>query len=137
MISILPAPGTKDGYLTIDRYTLTPSSIALSISYRIFLVLPLKIIVESLQSSVDLLNTTTFYEAIYSTLTSSDYPIYSGVGGSNFDKIVALIALATLLNSNLLIILTTIILYLSKKCKTISETEPPDTTTFTFAPTSF
>jgi len=45
---------------------------ALSISSRIFLVLPLNIIVESLQSSVDLLKTTTFSDAISSTRTSSD-----------------------------------------------------------------
>jgi hypothetical protein len=50
---------------------------------------------------------------------------------------VALTALATLRNSHLLIILTTMILYLSKKCKIISETDPPDTTTLMFAPTSF
>lgn len=102
-----------------------------------FLVLPLKMIVESLQSSVDLLKTTTFSEAIYSTLTSSDSPISSGVGGSSFERMVALMALATLLNSNLLMILTTMILYLSKKCKTMSEIDPPDTTTLTLAPTSF
>ena len=110
---------------------------ALSISSRMFLVLPLRMIVESLQSSVVLLKTTTFSEAISSTLTSSDSPIYSGVGGSSFDKMVALIALATLLNSNLLIILTTIILYLSKKWRTISEIDAPETTTLTLAPTSF
>lgn len=110
---------------------------ALSISSKIFLVLPLKIMVESLQSSVDLLKTTTFSEAIYSTLTSSDSPISSGVGGSSLERIVALMALATLLSSNLLIILTTMILYLSKKWRTISEMDPPETTTLTLAPTSF
>jgi len=54
--------------------------------------------VESLQSSVDLLKTTTFSEAIYSTLTSSDSPISSGVGGSSLERMVALMALATLLS---------------------------------------
>ena len=61
-------------------------------------VLPLNTIVDNLQSSVFLLNITTFYEAIYSTPTSSDVPTYYGVGASSLDKMVALIALATLLN---------------------------------------
>ena len=54
-----------------------------------------------------------------------------------FDRIIALIALATLLSSNLLMILTVIILYLSRKCKTISEIDPPVTTTLMLAFTSF
>lgn len=112
---MLPAPGQNYFYLTIDLKTLTPSSMALSTSSKIFLVLPLNMMVLNLQSSVFLLKTTSFSEAIYSTPTSSDSPIYSGVGASNFDKIVALIALATLLSSNLLRILTTNILYLSRK----------------------
>ena len=137
IISVLPAPGQNYFSLTIDLNTLTPSSIALSTSSKRFLVLPLKIMVLSLQSSVFLLKTTNFSDAIYSTQTSSDSPIYSGVGASNFDKIVALIALATLLNSNLLRIRTTKILYLSKKWRMISEIVPPPRTTFTFAATSF
>lgn len=95
---MLPAPGQNYFSLMIDLNTLTPSLIALSTSSRIFLVLPLKIIVLSLQSSVFLLKTTNFSDAISSTQTSSDYPISSGVGASSLDKIVALIALATLLS---------------------------------------
>lgn len=93
---MLPAPGQNCFSRTIDLKTLTPSLIALSISSKIFFVLPLRIIVLSLQSSVSLLNTTSFSEATSSTATSSDSPIYSGVGASNFDKIVALTALAIL-----------------------------------------
>lgn len=98
MIYVLPAPGTNYFYLTIDLNTLTPSSIALSTSSRIFFVLPLKIIVLNLQSSVFLLKTTSFSDATSSTATSSDSPVYSGVGASSFDRIVALIARAILLN---------------------------------------
>ena len=134
---MLPPPGTNSFSRTRDLNTLTPSSIALSTSSRIFLVLPLKIIVLNLQSSVFLLKTTTFSEAIYSTIISSHSPVSSGVGASNFDRMIALMALATLLISNLLIILTVMILYLSKKCKTISEIDPPVTTTLIFAFTSF
>ena len=84
-------------------------------SSRMLVVLPLRTIVDSLQSSVFLLKMTTFYEAIYSTPTASDDPVSSGVGAYNLDKIVALTALATLLNSNLLRILIAMILYLSRK----------------------
>ena len=101
------------------------------------MVLPLKMMVDSLQSSVSLLNTTNFYDAISSTPTSSEVPVSSGVGASNLERMVALTALEILLNSNLLIILTTNILYLSKKCKTISETDPPETTTLMLAFTNF
>lgn len=71
---------------------------ALSISSKILVVLPLKMIVESLQSSVYLLKMTTFSDAISSTPTSSEVPTYSGVGASSLDRMVALTALATLLN---------------------------------------
>jgi len=93
--------------------------------------------VDSLQSVVFLLKITSFSEAISSTPTSSDVPVSSGVGGYSFERMVALMALATLLSSNLERILTAIILYLSRKCKTISEMEPPETTTLIFAFTSF
>lgn len=134
---MLPAPGQNYFYLTIDLNTLTPSSIALSTSSKIFLVLPLNMMVLSLQSSVFLLKTTSFSEAIYSTPTSSDSPISSGVGASSLDRIVALIARATLRSSNLLRILTTRILYLSRKWSTMSEIVPPPMTTLTFAFTNF
>jgi len=94
-------------------------------------------IVDNLQSSVFLLKITSFSEAIYSTPTSSDVPTSSGVGAYNFDKIVALTALESLRSSNLLKILTAMILYLSKKCKTISEIVPPQTATLILALTSF
>jgi len=61
---VLPAPGQNYFYLTIDLKTLTPSFIALSTSSRMFLVLPLKMIVLNLQSSVFLLKTTSFSDAI-------------------------------------------------------------------------
>ena len=134
---MLPAPGQNYFSLIIDLKTFTPSLMALSTSSKMFLVLPLKTIVLNLQSSVSLLKTTSFSEAISSTQTSSDYPISSGVGAYNLDRIVALIALATLLSSNLLRILTTRILYLSRKCKTISEIVPPPITTLTLALTNF
>lgn len=132
-----PAPGTNSGYLRSDLKTWTPSSMALSISSRMLVVLPLKTMVESLQSSVFLLKMTTFYEAISSTPTSSELPVYSGVGAFSSERIVARTALATLLSSNLLNIFTHIIWNLSKKCKTMSETDPPETTTLMFALTSF
>ena len=92
--------------------------------------------VDNLQSSVLRLKMTTFSDAIYSTPTSSDVPTSSGVGALSSERIVALTALATLLSSNLLKILTTMILYLSIKCKTISETDPPETTTLMLALTN-
>jgi hypothetical protein len=100
-------------------------------------VLPLKTMVDSLQSAVFLLNMTSFSEAISSTPTSSDVPVSSGVGAYSLERMVARTALATLLNSNLDRILTAIILYLSKKCKTISAIDPPQTTTLMLALTSF
>jgi hypothetical protein len=54
---------------------------ALSISSRIFVVLPLSTIVDSLQSVVFLLKMTSFSDAIYSTPTSSEVPVSSAVGG--------------------------------------------------------
>jgi hypothetical protein len=54
---------------------------ALSISSRMLVVLPLSTIVDNLQSVVFLLNTTSFSEAISSTPTSSEVPVSSGVGG--------------------------------------------------------
>ena len=136
-ISVLPPPGTNSFSRTKDLNTLTPSSIALSTSSRIFLVLPLRIIVLNLQSSVFLLNTTNFSEATSSTMISSHSPVSSGVGAYNLERIIALMARATLLSSNLLMILTVMILYLSKKCKTISEMDPPVTTTLILALTNF
>jgi hypothetical protein len=47
---------------------------------------------------VFLLKITTFSEAISSTPTASEAPVSSGVGAYNFERIVALTALATLLN---------------------------------------
>ena len=132
-----PAPGRNSGFLKRDLKTWTPSSMALSMSSRMLVVLPLKIIVDNLQSSVFLLKITNFSEAISSTPTSSEVPAYSGVGAYNFDRMVALTALESLLSSNLLRILTAIILYLSKKCKTISEMVPPQTATLMLALTSF
>ena len=114
-VSVLPAPGTKSVYLIKDLKTWTPSSMALSMSSRMLVVLPLRMIVDSLQSSVYLLKMTTFSEAISSTPTSSDVPTSSGVGASSLERMVALTALATLRSSNLERILTTIILYLSRK----------------------
>lgn len=78
---MLPAPGTKSGYLMSDLKTWTASSIALSISSRMLVVLPLRTIVDNLQSAVFLLKTTSFSEAISSTPTSSEVPVSSGVGG--------------------------------------------------------
>ena len=71
---MLPAPGTKLGSRTNDRYTFTPSSMALSTSSKIFFVLPLKMMVLSLQSSVFLLKTINFSEASSSTQILSHYP---------------------------------------------------------------
>lgn len=64
-----------------DLKTCTASSMALSISSRMLVVLPLSTIVDNLQSVVFLLNTTSFSEAISSTPTSSEVPVSSGVGG--------------------------------------------------------
>ena len=100
-------------------------------------MLPLRTMVESLQSSVSLLKITNFSEAISSTPTSSDEPASSGVGAYSLERMVARMALANLLNSNLERILTAMILYLSRKWRTISEMDAPLTTTLMFAFTSF
>jgi len=99
----------------MDRKIWTASSMALSISSRMLVVLPLRMIVDSLQSSVFRLKITTFSDAISYTPTSSEVPTYSAVGAYSFERIVALTALATLLSSNLERIFTAMILYLSKK----------------------
>jgi hypothetical protein len=91
----------------------------------------------SLQSSVSLLKTTNFSDAISSTHTSSDSPISYGVGASSLDRMVALIARATLLNSNFDKTRTIKILYLLRKWSTMSETVPPPITTLILALTSF
>ena len=112
---MLPAPGTKLGSLTIDLYTFTPSSIALSTSSKMFFVLPLRTIVLNLQSSVFLLKTINFSDASSSTQILSHSPASSAVGAYNLERMVALMALAILLSSNLLIIRMAMILYLSRK----------------------
>ena len=92
---------------------LTPSSIALSKSSKIFYVEALKTIVFILQSSFSLLNTVTLSEPISFVQALSQDPNSSLLGAETDANAEQPKALQSLYSSNLDIILHNIILYFS------------------------
>mmetsp|Transcript_11584 Transcript_11584/g.26814 ORF Transcript_11584/g.26814 Transcript_11584/m.26814 type:complete len:204 (-) Transcript_11584:444-1055(-) len=134
--SAAPAPGRRRPSLHRVLAVWTASSTARSRSSKRDMVAPRNTMVAILASSSSWESTVTRREESSCTPIESTYPISSSVGTPKRTRAVAPVAAQMRRSSNLLMILSTMIPYFSKKCMAISLMDPPEMATLTPASAS-